>query len=596
MMPTHMRTSFYCLLAGLLAGTTVQAQRITPQLWREWEDREIKLERLDPPLDPPPEFWSATTIRGLVFLDSVDALKPDGVDELGVVVRAPSVLNNAGFRKRIWPFLGQSLSYETMRSIQAETLAYLRDHYRPLVDVIYPEQDVTEGILQIVVREALVGRFELREPGSQEPGLTSKWANTNYLDRMIRLKPGAVVDTQIMEEDLDWVTRSPFRELAGQVAFRKGAGPQEADVYTSIRHRKPWEVFVGYDNTGSEATDMNRIYAGVSGGGVMGALDNYGSYQFIADPELQHLKAHAASYTALLPWRHTLRLFGYYSDTEADVTANNSVTGTSYQGSLRYEVPLPRLGKIQQNFQLGVDFKHLGNTIEFGGTPVQDSPWEVFQLTGAYVGYASDSLGRTVLTAEGFYSPGDLSTLNEQPAYDKVRRGAEPDYYYGRLQLDRWFELPAGFYFRARGGGQLASAELLPSEQLGLGGRNSVRGFPEREVNIDQGWFASAEFISPSWIGRRQGDQPTRFLDFNRDPDSYGQGLFFVAFIDYGGGENFNAQPNETERELGSVGGGVRYRYGRHVDLLFDYGSRIRESGFEATTDTSFHISARITY
>ena len=69
-----------------------------------------------------------------------------------------------------------------------------------------------------------------------------------------------------------------------------------------------------------------------------------------------------------------------------------------------------------------------------------------------------------------------------------------------------------------------------------------------------------------------------------------------MAFIDYGGGENFNAQPNETERELGSVGGGVRYRYGRHVDLLFDYGSRIRESGFEATTDTSFHISARITY
>lgn len=580
----------------MLVGSVAQAQRITPQLWKEWEDREIQLNRLDAPLDPAPEFWSTTTIRGLVFIDSLDALQPDGVEEIGVVVKGPEVLQKSSFRRRMWPFLGQNLSYETMRAIQAEALSYLRDHHRPLVDVIYPEQDVTEGVLQIVVREALVGKLELREPGSQEAGLTSKWADVDYLNRMIRLKSGDVVDTLTLEEDLDWVTRSPYREIAGQVAFRRGASPQEADIYTSIRHRKPWDVFVGYDNTGSVATDLDRIFAGISGGGTLGTVDNFGSYQFITDPEFKHLQAHAASYTALLPWRHTLRVFGYYSDSEADVTENNTVSGESYQASIRYEVPLPRMGPVQQYFQLGGDFKHLGNTLEFGGTPVQDSPWEVFQLTGAYVGYASDKLGRTVFTAEGFYSPGDLSSLNEQEAYDKVRLGSPPDYYLGRFQLDRWFELPEGFYFRVRGGGQIASDQLLPSEQLGLGGRNSVRGFPEREVNTDQGWFGSAEIITPSWIGRRVGEEPTRYLDFTRDPETYGHGLFFVAFIDYGEGENFNPAPDEEKRELGSVGGGLRYKFGRNVDVLFDYGARIREEGFEATTDQSFHLGVRVSY
>lgn len=591
-----MRTTLICLLAGLLVGSSGQAQRITPQLWKEWESREIQLERLDPPLEPAPEFWSTTTIRGLVFIDSLDQLKPEGVDEIGVVVRAPAVLQGSAFRNRMWGFLGQTLNFETMRAIQAETLAFLRDRNRPLVDIIYPEQDVTEGVLQIVVREALVGRLELREPGSQESGLTSKWADQEYIDRVLRLKPGSVVDTRTLEEDLDWLTRSPYREIAGQVTFRKGAGPQEADIYASLRHRKPWEVFVGYDNTGSEATDMNRIYAGLAGGGTLGAIDNFGSYQFIADPALEHLKAHAANYTALLPWRHTLRVFGYYSDSEAEVTANNTITGESYQTSLRYEVPLARLGPIQHYFQIGGDFKHLGNTLEFGGTPVQDSPWEVFQLTGAYVGYASDKLGRTVFTAEGFYSPGDLSTLNEQEAYDAVRRGTPPDYYLGRVQLDRWFELPEGFYFRVRGGGQLASDQLLPSEQLGLGGRNSIRGFPEREVNTDEGWFASAEFITPSWIGRRTGTEATRYLDFTRDAETYEHGLFFVAFIDYGEGENFNPAPDEQRRQLGSVGGGLRYKFRRNVDILFDYGARFEEKGFEATTDDSFHIGVRVSY
>jgi hemolysin activation/secretion protein len=268
-MAIHMRITLCLTVAGLLVGTVGNAQRISPQLWKEWEDREIELERLDPPLDPPPEFWTATTIRGLVFVESLDLVNPAGAAGIGVTVQGLEVLDTESFRRRMWPFLGQNLNYDTMRAIQAEALAYLRDHYRPLVDIIYPEQEVTDGILQIVVREARVGKFELREPGAQEAGLTNRWADVNYLGRMIRLRSGSVVDTLTLEEDLDWVTRSPYRDIAGQVTFRKGAGPQEADVYASIRHRKPWEVFVGYDNTGSEATDLNRIFAGVAGGATM---------------------------------------------------------------------------------------------------------------------------------------------------------------------------------------------------------------------------------------------------------------------------------------------------------------------------------------
>ncbi|HAV65498.1 MAG TPA: hypothetical protein DCY13_24380, partial [Verrucomicrobiales bacterium] len=405
MKTTFARASKYFVLAGLLAGTAAMAQRITPEDWRRWEEEEIKLQKLNPLPDPEPEFWTATTIRGLVFVERLEDVDPKGVDAIGVTVRGPASLDAKGVAGRVWRFLGRNLNYETMRAIHAEVLAYLRDHNRPLVDVIFPEQDVTEGILQIVVREARVGRLELREPGAVTAGFTNRWGNTNYLSRMMRLQPGDVVDSKILEQDLDWVTRSPFRSISGQVSFRKGAGELETDIQAQIRHRKPWEVSIGYDNTGSVATDLDRIFAGVSGGKVLGTVDNYATYQFIADPELDHLKAHAVTYAALLPWRHTLRVFGYHSDTSAQISDLSTVTGDSYQASLRYEMPLPRLGRMQHEFSLGLDFKHLGNTLEFGGTVAQDNPWEVFQTPAGYVAAASDGWGRTIFTAEGFHSP-----------------------------------------------------------------------------------------------------------------------------------------------------------------------------------------------
>ena len=45
--------------------------------------------------------------------------------------------------------------------------------------------------------------------------------------------------------------------------------------------------------------------------------------------------------------------------------------------------------------------------------------------------------------------------------------------------------------------GQLSSYLLLPSEQFGAGGASSVRGYPERTISGDEGFYANFELYTP---------------------------------------------------------------------------------------------------
>jgi hemolysin activation/secretion protein len=182
---------------------------------------------------------------------------------------------------------------------------------------------------------------------------------------------------------------------------------------------------------------------------------------------------------------------------------------------------------------------------------------------------------------QGFLSPGDLTDENDDADFNTQHTGAEANYYYGRLTFERVTRLPWNMSWIVRGGGQLASGNLIPSEQLGVGGYNTVRGYDEREANGDRGLVASTELRSPA------------YTVFGRFPKwRVSDQLQFLAFTDYGIAESVHLQPGESSSHLWSVGGGLRYTINRYLTFRFDYGVQLRDS--EAPVPSDYGSRAHI--
>ncbi len=483
------------------------------------------------------------------------------------------LLETEKFRERMQRYLGQPLTFELVSTIAVEVSAYYGEHDRPVVNVTAPEQDVTSGVVKVVVTEGAVG--EVRVEGN-------RWFRTSLFRNSVRLREGDSIKKSRLDADMAWLNNNSFRSVNS--VFTPGAAPGTTDVVVRVQDRLPLRVFAGYDNTGTELTDKNRLLAGFNWGNVFG-LDHQFNYQFTASPDFELFRAHSGSYIVPLPWRHTLTFFGSYAETEPVLPQGFEQQGRSYQVSFRYSVPLPPMRSYKHEVVLGYDFKSTNNNLVFGGTEIFDTSLEVSQFVLSYNAGFEYQLGRVSLEASLFGSPGDMTDDNGSEAFAATREGADPEYLYGLLRLNHLAPLPWGLSLSNQFTGQIASGPLVGTEQLGFGGYNSIRGYSERIVNGDGGFIMNHELRAPAL-------HPLRALGVTKVQDS----LQFLAFWDFGIATIEDAAPGEDDSiTLSSVGVGLRYALNPYVSVRADYGWQLAEvEGDEE--DARFHVGVTVSY
>jgi hemolysin activation/secretion protein len=118
-----------------------------------------------------------------------------------------------------------------------------------------------------------------------------------------------------------------------------------------------------------------------------------------------------------------------------------------------------------------------------------------------------------------------------------------------------------------RGTGQIAGGELLPSEQLGAGGVDSVRGYDERSASGSNGVLLSTELRSPSIHPLRD------YTDLG--VEDQGQVLVFWDYGNVGYKQDQTNLPKNAT--LQSVGIGARYSIAQYLDVRFDYGWQLNK-------------------
>jgi hemolysin activation/secretion protein len=524
-------------------------------------------------------------LKGVVIIPKAEDAKAAGRPGVtGVMVEGPNFLTNEKVAAQLKGFFGKPLTEADLARLQKELVRLCRAEDHPIVDVVMPEQEIVDGVIQIVVVAAKVGSVTVENEGQ-------KHVPDEKVLQTFNLKAGDDISAAKMAIDADWFNRHPFRTV--DIGYKQGA-VGTSDIILSVDDKKPWKFYSTFENTGTRALGKNQFVAGTMWA-LPGSRDQIMSYQYRADSHSTKLESHVLGYQYFLPSRHYVNLTGYYSDTSAAVDQlfpGMSQKGESWLGSIRYGLPLDQSPSYKPELQFGFDFKKTDSNLLYGGESVFALPTETLQFVTSYLAKTQDQYGTGAYNIDAIWSPGDLTNYNEDLDFSRSSRiNSTADYLYYRAGWGRNTTLPWGLNWVAQVTAQYSEQKLPPAEQMGVGGYTSVRGYDERYVNGDSGIVVRNEIYLPAW-------KPLSLFGYDLESDR----LRVLGFLDYGtihlsnfeggdeglddAGENFN---------IASYGWGIRYNLQENLAFRFDHGFQLSER-HRTSSDSMAHFSLTYTY
>lgn len=490
-------------------------------------------------------------------------------------------LSNAPFpdcelQASLEPFIELALTQDRLDRIKETILHLYETNGRPIVSVFFPEQNLSNGNLRIVVVEGNLGAYQFRG---------QKYSSTKKLEKMIGIESGAPINVDQVATGLAWWNRNPFRYTNAVFAPGDGFGTTNMELVTNDAF--PMRPFAGADNTGNEETGYDRIFGGIQIGSIFG-FDQVLNYQYTASTDWSHFWAHTGSYALPLAKQHQLFFFGGYSHLRATLSSGIFENdGKLTQISGRYQLFLgPIYGSFLHELDFGYDFKRMNTSLFFGEFAVSSTSPEINQfMIGYYLDYKA-SRYLVSFNAEVFASPVKITSDQTNADFQMLRPFAKNKYIYGRTRLSYTQFLAREFSLAFVGMGQYANQNLLPSEELGLGGYATVRGYAEREVNGDSGIMLSTELRMPTvsfvkkWTHKKVRDE-----------------LLFYGFVDYGLAHIHRAiEVEKSNVWLLGVGPGMKYSLETNISIRAEYGFALHKTGVAPDRTGRWHLGGLVSF
>jgi len=500
-------------------------------------------------------------LKGLVFIPDPAALHKEGLPgATGISAPGLPLLDEPDFTAKVSPFIGQQLTLGDIGKIVGLVIDWYKDHDQPFMSVTVPPQNITSGVIQVVVSQYRIGAVKAEG---------NEWFSSDLLIGESGLQAGQTLKLIEVQDGLVRLNNSAFRNVS--TVFQPGAEPATTDVVLKTEDRLPLRLYAAFDNAGTANLGRPEWNVGAGWGNLFG-LDQQIAYQFTRSFSAR-FNAHSVSWSSPLPWwNDRLVIFGSYEEERPAVAQQFDETGKSGQADLRYVHPLPSLTLAQgvgltEDIQIGYDFKTTNNNLEFGGLRVFAHAVEVDQFPLIYDATETDPYGGTVLANQFVFSPGGMTRGNNNTAFRAALAHSSADYVYDRITLTRTTMLPAKFSWVARVTGQVADGNLQSSEQLTDGGPGSVRGYYTDTAIGSEGVLVSQEILTPALSLSKLLNQRLPVEDLAQ----------FGAFWDYGHVSQIEAVPDQVNSaSLSSLGVDLHLTLDRYVDMRFDVGWQLR--------------------
>lgn len=528
-----------------------------------------------------PAAQQAPVLRKLILADSEEKVLGIPADAGGtgnLLVKDLPALDNQDLPKLVAPFLGQPISMDLLNALGGviKQVAIKHDRIVHLVVPAQPTTDISVGVLRMAVIAGTYRDISIKG---------NRWFSAKLLESRLGIKPGEEISIARLDEAVNWANTNPFRRV--QVMLNQDTqAPGKTDLIVGVEERVPVRLAFAFDDTGNALIGKDH-YTSILQYGNMFGLDHQITYQFITTDHSHVYQAHALDYRIPLKWKHFLQISGMIS--KARPTFNYGLftqDARNIAGSVRYTVPLKGGDNPVEWYGL-LDFKQSNNNLEYGGFQVISAQNDLFHVGTGISIVRRNERGAWMFGVNLMASPGDINSRNTIDALSAARLGAKARYAYGNVSIQRLTKLPAGMDWVVKGFGQLATDNMLGSEQFTIGGSATVRGYEERIFAGEQGFALTNELMLPA-VGFK-----LPLIDKRRPPMEVRTSIFH----DYAKVAYRHRYASDIEMTpLSSVGGSLRLSLQPNFGASFDYGWQLNTTPYPQKAQRRGHLKVSLAF
>jgi hemolysin activation/secretion protein len=455
-------------------------------------------------------------------------------------VEGNTLLPSDEIESTVYEFLGPGKTRADVERARAALDALYSSKGYPTVSAEIPRQSIDSGVIVLKVTERKVGR--LRVTGSRY------YALSDIKNGAPSLAEGSVPNINDVKRDIIALNQLPDRSVTP--VLKAGRAPDTVDVDLQVNDSLPLHGSLELNNRQGPDTTPLRLSGSLSYDNLWQRGDSGSLFFQVAPQNPSDATVGSGSYLFHIP-DSRLSLLGSFLKSNSNVTTvgTTNVIGKGEIAGIRLLVPLTQEAGFVQTLSLGFDYKHFIQGVSLTGQST-NTPITYYPFAVTYQGDWSSEHAQTDLTANLIVDMRELGS--DTAAFDANRYGASPSFAYVRGLISHLQMLPHDVQIYLRAQGQGAVVPLVPYEQFGLGGLDTVRGYLESEWLGDYGAVLQSELRSPSLAGAI-GPQVND--------------LRLHVFGDVGSAAINQPLPEQRSGyTLGSVGGGLRMRMFDHVN------------------------------
>ena len=481
------------------------------------------------------------------------------------VVEGNTLLPQEAVERILAPYAGKSRDFGSVQqALEALQEAYLDEGYAA-VRVLIPEQELRGGEVRLQVIEARLRNVRVER--------NRFFDEANIRRSMPSLAPGESPNTSRIGRNAQLANENPARQVS--VLLESTPEPARVDATMRVTDHDPSRVTVFADNTGNSQTGQLRAGLGYQNANV-GNLDQVFTLQVITSPTQAEDVVIAGVGYRIPVYEHNAAFdfFAGYSDVDSGTIQDLfTVSGSGVIAGARFTQILPRIRTFEHKLAFGLDYRRFEQNVAFVGTTTTLVP--DIAITPVSVTYTArqSRVGSDLTGYIGLARNIPGAKDGDQEDFTAQRLGAEAKYTilrFGASYAREW----GGWLTRLLFTAQLTDDLLIPGEQFGMGGADSVRGFQEREAANDRGGRFTAELYAPDFGERIAAGwrmRPLVFLDAARGRD--------------------NEPVRSVDSSLGSVGIGLRVTRGRSLFARVDWGYVVDGTVNRADGNDRFHLA-----
>ena len=488
----------------------------------------------------------ATAVSTAAARFEIDEYRVEGADNL------PQIEVEAA----VYPFLGPNRTSDDVEKARTALEKAYHDKGFQTVSVSVPQQDAQRGFIVLKVAENKVGRLRIK--GSRYFDLANIKRNAPSL------KEGSLPDFQAVTKDI--VALNQWSDRRVTPALRAGVTPGTVDVDLNVDDTYPMHGSIELNNRQSPSTTPLRLSTSLRYDNLWQLGHSLSVTYQVAPQNPKDAMVLSASYMARTDynWLNVL-LYGLKSDSSVATVGGSNVVGPGQVIGARAVITLPTRGELFHTLSLGADYKNFQQTVSLGNSAF-DSPVTYVPLVAAYsASWQAD--GR--LTQLNATITSGLRGIGSAPdQFDNKRFKATESFIHLHGDLSHTQDLPGGVQLFAKVQGQIADQPLVSSEQISLGGQDTVRGYLESEVLGDYGAAGTFELRTPNlapYMEQKLDNPPGEPVKFN----AFDEWRFF-GFADAGRVWIHDPLPDQQMQfDLASYGVGTRFKTLKYLNSMF---------------------------